>query len=39
MTDKQLSDFIKRGREVLAIEEKGLAAIRENLDLKLCKSC
>ncbi|WP_320171797.1 KpsF/GutQ family sugar-phosphate isomerase [Maridesulfovibrio sp.] len=31
MTDKQLSDFIKRGQEVLEIEEKGLAAIRNDL--------
>ncbi|OEU70968.1 MAG: arabinose-5-phosphate isomerase [Desulfovibrio sp. S3730MH75] len=38
MTDKQLSDFIERGREVLAIEEKGLASIRENLSLGFAKA-
>ncbi|SMF34256.1 KpsF/GutQ family sugar-phosphate isomerase [Desulfovibrio gilichinskyi] len=38
MTDKQLSDFIKRGREVLAIEEQGLAAIRKDLDLNFAKA-
>lgn len=38
MTEKQLSDFIKRGREVLKIEEKGLAAIRENLDLNFARA-
>ncbi|WP_415719311.1 KpsF/GutQ family sugar-phosphate isomerase [Maridesulfovibrio sp.] len=38
MTEKQLSDFIKRGKEVLQIEEKGLAAIRESLDLHFAKA-
>ncbi len=38
MTEKQLSDFIKRGREVLEIEEKGLAAIRKDLDLNFAKA-
>ncbi|NDV27145.1 SIS domain-containing protein [Desulfovibrio sp. JC010] len=38
MTEKQLSDFIKRGREVLEIEEKGLASIRESLDLDFAKA-
>ncbi|WP_432734425.1 KpsF/GutQ family sugar-phosphate isomerase [Maridesulfovibrio sp. FT414] len=38
MTEKQLSDFIKRGREVLEIEEKGLAAIREDLDLNFARA-
>lgn len=33
MTEKQLSDFIKRGKEVLKIEEQGLASIRESLDM------
>ncbi|ACS81648.1 KpsF/GutQ family sugar-phosphate isomerase [Maridesulfovibrio salexigens] len=38
MTDKQLSDFIKRGKEVLQIEENGLASIRESLDLNFAKA-
>ncbi|MBI9112671.1 SIS domain-containing protein [Maridesulfovibrio ferrireducens] len=38
MTDKQLSDFIDRGREVLAIEEKGLASIRKNLGFGFAKA-
>ncbi len=38
MTEKQLSDFIKRGREVLEIEEKGLASIRNDLDLNFAKA-
>lgn len=38
MTEKQLSDFIKRGREVLEIEEKGLSAIRESLDLNFARA-
>ncbi|MFW5500382.1 MULTISPECIES: KpsF/GutQ family sugar-phosphate isomerase [unclassified Maridesulfovibrio] len=38
MTDKQLSDFIKRGKEVLQIEENGLASIRNSLDLNFAKA-
>jgi len=38
MTEKQLSDFIIRGKEVLKIEEKGLASIRESLDLNFAKA-
>ncbi|WP_421903760.1 KpsF/GutQ family sugar-phosphate isomerase [Maridesulfovibrio sp.] len=38
MTDKQLSDFIKRGKEVLQIEENGLASIRESLDMNFAKA-
>ncbi|WP_321401368.1 KpsF/GutQ family sugar-phosphate isomerase [Maridesulfovibrio sp.] len=37
MTEKQLSDFIKRGKEVLQIEEQGLASIRNSLDLNFAK--
>ncbi|WP_027720793.1 KpsF/GutQ family sugar-phosphate isomerase [Maridesulfovibrio zosterae] len=38
MTEKQLSDFIKRGQEVLKIEEKGLASIRKGLDLNFARA-
>lgn len=38
MTEKQLSDFIKRGREVLEIEEKGLASIRNGLDINFARA-
>ncbi|CCO23250.1 KpsF/GutQ family sugar-phosphate isomerase [Maridesulfovibrio hydrothermalis] len=38
MTEKQLADFIERGREVLKIEENGLAAIRNDLDLSFAKA-
>jgi arabinose-5-phosphate isomerase len=31
MTDTQLESFIARGKEVLSIEEKGLASVRESL--------
>lgn len=38
MTEKQLSDFIKRGKEVLKIEEQGLASIRESLDMDFARA-
>lgn len=38
MTEKQLDSFIARGKEVLSIEEKGLAAVREGLGEDFAKA-